>query len=112
MTSVSRTTAADAAGRDARRADDQRHAQHALVDEDAVIALAVLAERLAVIAGDDDDRPIQQAPAVERLEQPADLRVGKRDFADVRIAAYRRAERFGRIVRTVRVVEVRPQEEW
>ena len=66
------------------RADHERHA-NAFVDEDAVVTLAVIAERLAVIAGDDDDRAIQKAALLERVEQPADLRVGEHDLADVEI---------------------------
>ena len=36
-------------------AHDQRHVQRRVVEEDAVRVLAVVAERLAVIGGDDDD---------------------------------------------------------
>ena len=56
--------------------------QRAFVHEDSVIALAVITERLAVIAGDDDDRPIEQFPAIEGVQQPPDLRVGERDLAE------------------------------
>ena len=83
---MSRTTAPTRLRETAGRPDDERHPQHALVDEDAVIALAMLAERLAVIAGDDDDRRSREAPPVERVEQPADLRVGERDLPDIRVA--------------------------
>jgi hypothetical protein len=100
----------DAARRKGWCPNDERDAEYALVDEDAVVALAVLPERLAVIPGDNDDGPIQQLAPVERLEQAANLRVGKGDLADVWIDVAR-VERLGRIVGSMRVVEMRPEEE-
>ncbi len=44
----------DAPRRQSRSANDQRHAQHALVEEDAVVHLAVFAERFTVVGRDDD----------------------------------------------------------
>ena len=65
-TSASVTASADAgARRDAGAADDQRHAQRGVVDEDAVRVFAVLAERFAVIARRDDQR-VCSAPARAR----------------------------------------------
>jgi hypothetical protein len=60
--------------RDARcghagRAQDERHMQRAVVQKDAVLLLPVLAERLAVIAGDDDDRRRQPVSLLQRVEQ-------------------------------------------
>ena len=65
--------AADAPGRDGRRADDERDAEHAFVDEHAVSLLAVIAQRLSVVARDDHDRPTHQTTSVQRVEQAADL---------------------------------------
>ena len=73
-----------------------------------MIALAVIAQRLAVVAGHDDDRSIEQSPAIEGFQEPPDLRVGERDLADIRIRVSR-SERLRRVVGPVRVVQVRPQ---
>src|SRR5438445_3444946 len=91
--------------------DDERHPQHAFVDEQAVRALAMLAEALPVIADDHDDRAIQQSPFVQERQHAAELRVDKRNFAEVRIGGIDRPVRLGRLVRRVRVVEVEPGEE-
>ena len=48
---------------------------------------------------------------LERLEQPADLRVGKRDLADVQVVPVGRSIRLRRVVRTMGIVEMRPQKE-
>ena len=91
-------------------ANDQGDTQNALVNEDAVIPLAVLAERLAVIAGYHHDGSVEQPTAPEIVEQPADLRIRKCDFGDVLIGVPRPV-RFGRIVGAMRIVQMRPQEE-
>ena len=52
---------------------DQRHFERAAVDEDAVPALAVLAERLAVIPHRGDE--VIGAAIRQRGEQPADLAI-------------------------------------
>jgi hypothetical protein len=75
----------------------------------AVIELAVLSERLAMVGCHDNDDAIEQATLVERVEQARDPRIGVGKFGDVWIVS--RRERLGRFVRTVRIVQVRPQEE-
>jgi hypothetical protein len=95
--------------RDSRGSYDERYPEHALVHEDSVIALAVIAERLAVIGRDDDDRAVQEVATLERVEQAANLRVGKCDLADIRVKVTR-LERLGWIVGPMRIVEVRPHE--
>ena len=77
-----------------------------------MITLAVLAERFAVITGDDHKGVFQELLAVERIEQATNLRVGVRDLADVQVAAVARRKGLGRLIRPVRIVQVRPQEEW
>ena len=73
--------------------------------------LAVLAERLAVVGDDDDERVIEHARGAERADQAADERVDAGDFAGVRRGGVTRAERLGRIVGSMGVVEVDPGEE-
>ena len=94
-----------------RRPNQQRHVHRRLVDEEAVRALAVFAEALAVIAHDDDDGVLGEMVRVEIGEQAADLRIDERDLADVGMAGVARLERLRRIVRRVRVVEMDPAEE-
>ena len=71
--------------------------------------VAVLAEALAVVAEQDDQRFLVQAALPQAVEQPADLRVGRRDLAVVRVAQTA-AERLRRRVRLVGVVVVHPEE--
>ena len=79
-----------------------------------MLLFAVLAERLAVIAEDDDDRAIEAAVAGEMIEQTAQLQIGCRNLRVVRADHRRRkalADRCGRIVRRMRLVEMHPREE-
>ena len=50
----------DGTGRHARSGDDQRNAHRRVVDEEAVLLLAVFAQRFAVVA-DDDNHGVRQA---------------------------------------------------
>ena len=72
--------------------------------------LAVIAEALAVIADDHDDRAVEQSAPLEDVEQLADLRVDVRDRSLVRVTV-RVAIGSRRLVRRVRVVEVQPRKE-
>jgi hypothetical protein len=83
---------------------------HTLVDEEAVPFLAVVVQALAVIADDDDDGAFEQIAIAEELDHAADLRVRERDLPLVGIAGIAALERFRRIVRGVRIVEMDPRE--
>ena len=61
-----------------------------------------------MVSGKDDDCAPEQVALLERIQQPADLRIGKRDLADIGVEVTRPV-RLGRVVRPVRIVEVRPQ---
>ena len=77
-------------------------------------ALAVLAERLAVIAHHDDPALLGADARLERFDQPAELGVHGGDLGQVRRVgrgAEARAVRLRRLVRLVRVVVVHPEEE-
>ena len=84
-----------------RRGEDHRHMQRRLIQQQAVRQFAVLAERLAVIAGDDDDGVLR----IDRAEQTAELNIEICDLAVVRLRI-----RIRRRVRRVRVVEMHPRE--
>src|SRR6185295_13202117 len=80
------------------------------IDEEAMRALTVLAEALAVIADDGDDGPAQKIARFEEVQQPPDLRVDEGDFAEVGAFGELLPIRRRRRVRRVRVVEVNPAE--
>ena len=96
----------DPRGQEPRRAKDERHAQGRLVGEDAVRRLAVLAERLAVVGGEDDERPLTRARREERLEERPQGGIRRRHLALVGLGGKARGERGGRLVREVRLVQV------
>ncbi len=81
--------------------------QRGVVDENAVRVLAVFAERLAVIAGDDDQR--LGAHRRQRAEQTIHRPIRHRDLIVVPLE--RRTSRSRVAVRRVRFEEVDPQEE-
>ena len=115
----------DASRRDARAADDERHAQAAFVE----VALAGAERRVvgharvrpfrhvqaAVVAGEDDDGALAQAGGVEMGEQAADAvverlqRRGIRGFEGAGIGGHQRRPR--RQERDVRVVVGEVEEE-
>jgi len=98
-------------GKAERRAEDEGHVRHAVVDEKAVRGLAVVAQALAVIAHHDDDRLLVEPASAQQVEHAPDLAVGKRHLTVVRVPLVARRERLGRAVRRVRIVEVNPREE-
>ena len=65
MMSMSRTIDGTRRAATPGRARQERHAHHALVEKHAVIALAVVAEGLAVVPGHEHDRGGGQLPAFE-----------------------------------------------
>ena len=85
--------------------------QRGVVDEQAVGALAVLAEALAVVGGHEHERARERPLLFERAQEPRDLRVHERDLAVVGRGAEPLGQLAGRLVGRVRVVVVHPQEE-
>ena len=73
----------DAARRPLRQLEDQRHLERLAVEEDAVLLLAVVAQPLAVVGEEDDDRPVVDPLLLQLGEQVADDRVGGGDLAVV-----------------------------
>jgi len=72
---------------DAGPGDHERHAELRVVDVAAGRQLAVLAERLAVIGRDDDDRAIVRRAPRERAEHHGDHRVGRGERVVVELLA-------------------------
>ncbi len=71
-----------APGGHARPREDQRHREGALVEEDAVLLLAVLPEHLAVVADGGHDPPAG-IPTRKAAEEASDLPVDVGDLAGV-----------------------------
>jgi len=92
-----------------RTRDHERHAKRRIVDEDTVFGLAVLAQALAVIRGDDHECPV--GPRLERAHDLAEGPVAGRDLALVRMPGILLGERGRRIVGRMRIVEVDPEKE-
>ena len=66
-----------------RAAQQERHAERGLVQQDAVAGFAVLAQALAVVGEHDDHRVVGVSRRDEALENAAELRVGEGDLAVV-----------------------------
>ncbi len=94
------------------RAHDQRHVRGGVVDEERMGRLAVLAEALAVVGGDDQQRAFEQRRAAQPVDQAAHHGVGVLDLAQVRLAGVARGVGFGRLVGRMRIVEMHPGEEF
>ena len=100
--------------RHVRSRDDEGNANRGIVDEEAVLLLAVLAEHLAVIANHDHQRLGEPPARGQGVEQAADLCVGRRHFGVIRTVhrgGKARAIGFGSLVRRVRIVQVHEREE-
>ncbi len=86
--------------------EDERHTQRRLVGEDAVRRLPVLPERLAVVGGEDDERPLARGCREERLEERPEGGVRGRHLALVGLVREGGRQRGRRLVREVRLVQV------
>jgi hypothetical protein len=106
-TSTRRDGLVDRAGANARPGHDERHVQCRVVDEEAVGELAMLAEGLAVVGGDHDNRRVCLVP--EPLQHPADLPVRFRHL--IVVARGGGAAIAWRDVRSVRLEQVHPEKE-
>src|SRR5260370_11641259 len=95
-----------------RRFQKERDTHGRIVDEEAVFFFAVLSKGFAVIAEEDDQGIVIEAVGglLEPGEEPSQLAVRVGDFALIGLLRVLRAERFGRVIRTVRVVEMEPEE--
>ena len=92
--------------------DDEGHVHELFPELEAVAEHLVLAERLAVIARDDDRRSLAPRRFCDRLEHAANVEIGEGDLAVVELALRRaEVERLVRHVVGVRVGVVHPEEE-
>ncbi len=79
------------------------------IEQDAVLVLAVLAEPLAVVREEDDDRPVVDAEALQLVQQVADDPIGRGHLAVV-LLGIARGEGLRRLVGGVRLVDVEEEE--
>ena len=99
----------DDAGRQAVAAHDERHVQRRVVEQHAVLGLAVVAEALAVVAGHHDQR--RPAALWQAVQEVAGRPVGRGHLGVVGRVRIPLGEGLGRGVGRVRVVEVHPEQE-
>src|SRR4029453_6068449 len=95
----------------ARKLHEERDPDLLAIEKDAVLVLAVVAQPLPMVGKEDDDRAVVEPFLAEEIEEASDDRVGGGDFSVVRRRRVARAERIGRGIRRVRLVEVEKGEE-
>jgi len=76
-----------------------------------MLLFAVISEPLAVIRGDDNQRGPSPSGVIQPLQKPPDLAVGERDLAAVRVLGKASRERRRRVVGSMGIEEVDPDEE-
>ena len=91
--------------------DEERNPDRLAVEKDAVLVLAVVAESLAVVGEEHDERAVVDLPHAEKVEKPSGDRVRRRDLAVVGVGSITRLQRLRRLVGRVRLVEVEKREE-
>jgi hypothetical protein len=97
-----------APGGEARTEGDERNFERGVVGEEAVRRLAVLAERLAMVASEEgEDRGAGRGK--ERIEERREGRVRRRHLAEVGGVAVFGVERGRRLVRRVGLEDVNPE---
>src|SRR5262249_28391610 len=80
------------------------------VEENPVLVLAVLAQSLAVVGEEDDERPLVEAFRFQEGDERADDRIRRRDLSVVRIGGVAGGEGLRGRIRRVRLVEVQEGE--
>ena len=96
--------------RDARSDENERNVHRGLIEQIAMLLLAMLAETFAVIAGEHDrDRTVHLL--LKRGSESSELSIHERNLAVVRLFRIAAAKRFRRRVGIVRIVVVDPEKE-
>src|SRR3977135_4212445 len=89
-----------------RRFHDEGYVDRGVLNKNSVPVLPVLPERLAVITEEQDHASVIKLIALQPRHQAAQFMVGVGDLSVVRMGLILAAIRFGRIVRTVRIVQM------
>ncbi len=92
------------------RFHDQRNVDGRVIDKESVFFFAVLAQRFSVIAEHDDRGAVIKPVLLEPGDQASQFVVGVGDFAVIGMRAVLRTKRLRRIVRTVRIIQMQPEE--
>ena len=93
-----------------RHADDQRHADRALVNEITVVSLEVLAQHFPVVTGNDQQRRIVESQLLELANYLSNAIVDVRHLSGIWLLAKPRREGLRGRVRFVRIIVVQKQE--
>ena len=72
-------------GRFERPLHDERNVRDLVVERDAVLSVSVLVPGLAVVGGHDDERVLIELPALQLVEEPAELVVHVGDLRVVEL---------------------------
>ena len=91
--------------------EDQGDPDRTLVDEVGVVELAVLAEHLPVIAGDDDQGRLVKLEGFQALDDAPDAVVGVGDFTGIEVVLKSRCKGLWRRIGGVGIVVVQEEEE-
>ena len=91
---------------------NHRDVEGRVVNEETVSFLPVLAQALAVIAGENDKWVLGNALIFQKANQASNLRVGKCNFSVIEAVFILFAVRCGRAIRKVRIVQVHPEEKF
>src|SRR5690242_18650521 len=95
-----------------RKFDDQRNVEHFAIEQNAVLRFAVIAESFAVIAAENNERFVVEPALLQFVEKLADIKIGGGDLAVIRARRVFRFERLDRLVRRVRLEEMKEEEKW
>ncbi len=93
------------------RFHDQRNVDSRVIDKEAMLFFAMLAQRLSMIAEHDDGSAVIKPVLLQPGDQAPQFVIGVGDFAVIGMRAVLRAKRLRRIVRTVRIIQMQPEEE-
>ena len=86
------------------RFHDQRHSDGRVIQKETVFLLAVLTQRLPMVADENDQRTCIQVFGFEPRDQAANFAIRVGDLTVIRVSLVLRSKGFGRIVWTVWIV--------
>src|SRR5882757_5839480 len=92
----------------ARKFEEQRNVDGLVIEKNAMMRFAVLAERLAMICHDSNQAGIEKISCPQFSEELSDNRVGVSNFAVVRLNLIPRTIRLRWSVRIMRIVQMYP----
>src|ERR1700756_36323 len=83
-----------------------------MIDKKAVFLLTMFPQRLAMIAGKDDQRAVVKPALFQISDYPSEFVVGICDLTVIRRICKSCPEGLRRIISAMRIVQMQPQEEW